>query len=55
MPDPTTPAAAAQPGFWLAYYPDWSGIAAFPTEIEALRYAVSTSMQVEFRVWGDIR
>lgn len=42
-------------GFWLAYYSDWSGIAAFPTEIEALRHAVDKSMTVMFCEWGEIR
>lgn len=42
-------------GCWVAYYSDWSGVAVFPTEIEALRYAVSRSMLVEFKPWGEIR
>lgn len=45
----------AKPGFWLVYYSDWSGIAVFDTEIDALRYAVEKQMQVEFRQWGEIR
>ena len=32
--------------YWLAYYADWSGLAVFETEIDALRYAVDRSMQV---------
>jgi hypothetical protein len=42
-------------GFWLCRYGDWSGIAAFPTEVEALRYAVDKSMTVEFVEWGEVR
>lgn len=42
-------------GFWLAYYSDYSGFAVFATEIEALRYAVDRSMQVEFKNWGEGR
>jgi hypothetical protein len=42
-------------GVWLAYYTDWSGLAVFATEIEALRYAVDHTMSVAFREWGEIR
>jgi hypothetical protein len=52
---PGLQAAAPLSGIWLAYYADWSGVAVFATEIEALRYAVGRSMQVEFREWGEIR
>jgi hypothetical protein len=31
---------------WLAYYADWSGMKVFSEEIDALRHAVGTSMQV---------
>ena len=42
-------------GVWLATYSDWSGIAVFGDELEALRYANGRSMQVEFKPWGEIR
>lgn len=32
--------------FWLAYHSDFSGMAVFESEIEALRYAVKRSMDV---------
>lgn len=38
---------------WVAYYSDWSGIAVFSTEIEALRYAVERGMQVKGLESGD--
>ena len=41
-------------GVWLAYYHDFSGLAVFLTEIEALRHAVENSMHVKFITWGDI-
>ena len=42
--------------FWLAYYSDFSSLVAFPTEIEALRYAVERHMQVKKICWGfDLR
>ena len=42
--------------FWLAYHTDFSGMVAFPTEIEALRYAVANHMSVK-KVYGgfDLR
>lgn len=40
---------------WMAYYDDWSGCAVFPTELEALRYAVGSSMQVIECHAGDVR
>lgn len=49
----TTDEASA--GVWIARHSDWSGIAVFATEIEALRYAVDHSMQVAFMTWGEIR
>lgn len=42
-------------GVWLAFHSDWSGIAVFATEIEALRHAQEHTMTVEFRQWGEIR
>lgn len=42
-------------GCWIAYYSDWSGIAVFGTEIEALRHAVEHSMIVQFFQWGEVR
>lgn len=43
-------------GFWLAYYADWSGMAAFKDELEAYRYAIGGSMQVKFVLFGkDLR
>lgn len=50
--------AGLDPGeaVWIARYPDCSGLAAFATEIEALRYAVEHSMEVVHVPWGeDIR
>lgn len=44
LPSPT--------GIWVAYYSDRSGIVAFPTEIEALRYAVKHSCEAGFRSYG---
>lgn len=32
---------------WIAYYSDWSGFALFDTEIDALRFAVGSQMQVQ--------
>lgn len=42
-------------GVWMAYYDDWSAIAIFPTELEALRHAMGSTMKVEWRGWGEIR
>lgn len=43
-------------GVWVAHYGDWSSIAIFATEIEALRYAVARDgMTAEFMEWGEIR
>lgn len=39
-------------GCWVAYYSDRSGIAMFPTEIEALRVAVDRQMECKFVEWG---
>lgn len=50
--------AGLDPGdaVWIARYPDCSALAAFATEIEALRYAVEHSMGVVHVPWGeDIR
>ena len=35
-------------GFWLAYWPDLSGLVAFSEEIDALRHAVENSMDVRW-------
>lgn len=40
-------------GVWVAYYSDRSGAAVFPTEVEALRYAVEVSAAVQFVEWGE--
>lgn len=43
-------------GAWVTYYNDWSGIAIFENEIDALRFAVANHMDVKFVEWGgDIR
>lgn len=57
---PNTPEAAhnadcdAVPpgGVWLAYYRDWSGMAVFRTELDALRYAVEKGMAVTPLLFG---
>lgn len=36
-------AVARRPIVWLAYYSDWSGMAVFSEEIDALRHAVERS------------
>jgi hypothetical protein len=41
-------------GVWLAYYSDYSGIAVFPTELEALKHAQSNGMNVRFCRWGEV-
>ncbi len=39
---------------WLAYYYDWSSFRVFPTEIEALRWAVDHSpVGVVPLAWGQ--
>lgn len=43
------------PGFWLVYHSDWSGIAVFREELEALRHAVKHGAQAEFHEWGPVR
>jgi hypothetical protein len=40
-------------GAWVAYYSDRSGAYVFASEIEALRKAVESSMQVRFVKWGE--
>ncbi len=43
-------------GCWVVYYADWSGIAVFGTEIDALRYANDNDgMRAEYVGWGLIR
>ena len=39
---------------WVAYYPGWTGIAVFATEIEALRYAVEHEMKVARFASGEV-
>ena len=39
-------------GAWVAYYSDYSGMALFGSEIEALRHAVGNSMTVAFWEFG---
>lgn len=33
-------------GVWLAFYSDYSSVAVFNNELDALRYAISRGMQV---------
>jgi hypothetical protein len=40
-------------GAWIAYYLDGSGFVVFATEIEALRHALGTDMDVKFARYGD--
>ncbi len=47
------PAPGAEPGAWIAYYPDWSGMALFCDELAALRYGVEHQMQVKFVRHGE--
>jgi hypothetical protein len=48
--------ADALDAVWIARYPDCSALAAFATEIDALRHAVKHSMEVVRVPWGeDIR
>lgn len=49
------PARECSGGFWLAYYGDFSAMAAFAEEVEALRYAVDKSMMVKRVTWGDLQ
>lgn len=42
-------------GVWVVYYGDFSAVAVFATEIEALRHAVENQMTVKRIGWGDIR
>jgi hypothetical protein len=52
------PAKATAPpdGPWMARHHDWSGIALFAEEIDALRYAIGHDMSVVERVaWGEVR
>lgn len=39
-------------GVWVAYYSDGSGVNVYETEVDALRAAVETSMQVAFWPFG---
>ena len=41
-----------EPGVWVAYCSDRSGVYLFATEIEALRYAVGYCMMVKFAEFG---
>lgn len=48
--------AGAQPGCWVARYSDWSGIAVFGSELEALRYTNDhDGMVASFVQWGEVR
>lgn len=49
------PDAPNPDGFWLCYHSDWSGIAVFSKEVEALRHAVEHQMHCEFHAWGAVR
>jgi len=40
-------------GAWITYYPDYSGMALFCDELNALRYAMEHSMQVKFVRHGE--
>lgn len=40
-------------GCWVAYHSDWSGLALFNDELEALRHAVANSMTVGWATWGQ--
>lgn len=42
-------------GCWMAYHGDFSGVAIFPAEIDALRHAVANAMSVQHVTWGDLR
>ncbi len=48
------PMVQTQPpqGVWVARYPDRSVITAFPSELEALRHAISRGMEVAYVEWG---
>lgn len=41
-------------GCWIAFHSDWTCFAIFDTELDALRFAVEHSMNVEFREWGEV-
>lgn len=43
----------AENGCWLAYHGDFSGLAVFSEEVDALRYAVENSMKVSYVLWGE--
>lgn len=57
--DQTANLATAQPsqsGCWVARYGDWSGIAVFGSELEALRYTNDhDGMVASFVQWGEVR
>jgi hypothetical protein len=54
MADQHAESVANEPwGVWLAFYRDWSGLAVFATEVEALRYAVGKGMAVAFAKFGE--
>lgn len=40
-------------GAWVAYYLDMRAVAVFATEVDALRYAQSNSMEVKFVEYGE--
>lgn len=47
------PVSATTTGCWVAYHSDWSGLALFNDELEALRHAVGNAMTVGWAVWGQ--
>lgn len=40
-------------GVWVAYYPDYSGIIPYASEMDALRAANGTSMEVKYVKFGE--
>lgn len=40
---------------WFAYYSDWSGMAVFDNEVDALRHAVEHHMEVAGLHSGDVK
>lgn len=46
-------AQTATQGCWVAHHPDWSSLALFHDELEALRYGVKHGMQVRTVSWGE--
>lgn len=44
---------ASSTGCWVAYHSDWSGLALFADELEALRHAVANNQSVGWASWGE--